>query len=225
MGAPAVTDAALGAAFPFPRAFVATGGLGLFGDRGEELLTDDSPPGHGFFPELCVAWEHANLAAEQLGIRCAVLRMNLVLSPTGGVFPLMIRPFRLLGGWLGDGRQYTPWISIRDAVGALVHLADRQTCRGVYNGTVPEPLRNREWLEALGRVMGVPVVTHAPRWALRGALGELADGLLVASIRARPDRLVASGYAFVDPDAEATFRWLVAEVEGADARGAVVPGT
>jgi uncharacterized protein (TIGR01777 family) len=208
-----------------PKAFVSTSGLGLFGDRGEELLTDDSPPGHGFFPELCVAWEHANLAAEQLGIRCAVLRMNLVLSPQGGVFPLMVRPFRLLGGWLGDGRQFTPWISIRDAVGALVHLADRQACRGVYNGTVPEPIRNREWLEALGRVMDVPVVTHAPKWALRGALGELADGLLVASVRARPDRLLGAGYTFVDPDAEATFRWLVTEIEGARAAGDAVPGT
>ncbi len=197
-----------------PKAFVSTGGLGLFGDRGDELLSDDAPPGHGFFPELCVAWEHANLAAEQLGIRCAVLRMNLVLSPSGGVFPLMVRPFRLVGGWLGHGRQYTPWLSIRDAVGALVHLADREGCRGVYNGTVPVPPRNREWLEALGRVMDVPVVTHAPRWALRGALGELADGLLIASIRAVPERLLASGYQFHDPDAEATFRWLVAEVEG-----------
>lgn len=207
-----------------PRVMVSTSGLGLFGDRGEDWVSDDAPPGTGFFPELCVAWEHANQAAEQLGVRCAVLRMNLVLSPTGGVFPLMVRPFRLVGGWLGHGRQFTPWISIRDAVGALVHLADQPTCRGVYNGTVPEPPRNREWLEALGRVMGVPVVTHAPRWALRGALGELADGLLIASIRARPDRLLASGFRFQDPDHEATFRWLVAEVEaGMGPAGLPVP--
>jgi uncharacterized protein (TIGR01777 family) len=196
-----------------PRAFVGVGGLGLFGDRGEDWLDDDEPPGAGFLAELCVAWEHAQLSAEQHGCRAAVLRMSVVLSPTGGAFPLMVRPFRYVGGWLGDGRQYTPWISIRDAVGALIHLADHDRCRGAFNGTVPDPPHNKEWLKALGRVMHRPVMTHAPKWALRGALGELADGLLIASIRARPRKLLDTGYTFVDTDAEPTFQWLLERLE------------
>lgn len=196
-----------------PRTLVGVGGLGIFGDRGDEEIDDDDPPGSGFLSELCVAWEHANLAGENLGMRSAVLRMSVVLSPTGGAFPLMVRPFRLVGGWIGNGRQYTPWISVRDCVGALLHLADTPSCRGSFNGTVPAPTRNREWLEALGRVMQVPVVTHAPKWALRGALGELADGLLIASMRAVPRKLSESGYAFVDAEAEATFRWLIEELD------------
>lgn len=196
-----------------PRVVVGVGGLGLFGDRGEDWIDDDDPPGSGFLAELCVAWEHAQLSAEQYGSRAAVLRMSVVLSPRGGAFPLMVRPFRYVGGWLGDGRQYTPWISIRDCAGALLHLADHDRCRGAFNGTVPDPPHNKEWLKALGRVMHRPVVTHAPKWALRGALGELADGLLIASIRARPRKLLDSGYRFVDPDAEPTFRWLLAEIQ------------
>lgn len=197
-----------------PRTLVGVSGLGVFGDRGDAWIDDDEPPGTGFLAELCVAWEHAQLAAEDHGARAAVLRMSVVLSPTGGAFPLMVRPFRYVGGWLGNGRQYTPWISIRDCVGALVHLMDREACRGAFNGTVPDPPRNKEWLKALGRVMHRPVVTHAPKWALRGALGELADELLIASIRAAPRKLLASGYTFVDTEAEATFRWLLGELDG-----------
>src|SRR5262245_18396671 len=124
----------------------------------------------------------------------------------------MVRPFRYLGGWLCHGRQYTPWISVDDAIGALVHLADHPECRGAFNGTVPDPPQNKERLKALGRAMHRPVVTHAPRWALRGALGELADSLLIASIRAVPRKLLATGYQFRDTDEEETFRWLTSEL-------------
>jgi uncharacterized protein (TIGR01777 family) len=196
-----------------PKVFVGVGSLGIFGDRGDDILDDDDPPGTGFLAEMCVAWEHAQLSAETIGCRSTVLRMSVVLSTTGGAFPLMVRPFRYLGGWLGHGRQYTPWISVDDAIGAMVHLADHDDCRGAFNGTVPDPPHNKEWLKALGRVMHRPVVTHAPRWALRGALGELADSLLIASIRAVPRKLLASGYVFVDTDPEETFRKLLGALE------------
>jgi len=192
-----------------PAAFIGVSSLGIFGDRGDDVIDDDDPPGTGFLAELCVAWEQAHLAAEHMGSRTALLRMSVVLSPTGGAFPLMVRPFRYLGGWLGNGRQYAPWISIRDCVGALIHLADNPACSGVFNGSIPKPTRNKKWLQALGRVMRVPVVTHAPKWALRGALGELADALFLASIRAVPRKLTECDYPFVDTDAEETFRWLL----------------
>lgn len=196
-----------------PATFIGVGGLGLFGDRGDAIIDDDDPPGTGFLADLCIAWEAGHMAAEELGARAAVLRMSVVLSPDGGAFPLMVRPFRYVGGWLGNGRQYTSWISVRDCVGALVHLADHADCTGFFNGTVPEPIPNKEWCKALGRAVHRPVVTHAPKWALRGALGELADELFLASVRAVPRKLLASGYSFVDSDAEETFRWLVAELK------------
>ena len=192
-----------------PKVFVGVSSLGIFGDRGDDILADDEPPGAGFLAEMCVAWEHAQLSADTIGCRSALLRMSVVLSTTGGAFPLMVAPFRYLGGWLGHGRQYTPWISVDDAIGAMIHLADHDQCKGAFNGTVPDPTHNKEWLKALGRVMQRPVVTHAPRWLLRGALGELADSLLIASIRAVPRNLLASGYVFVDTDAEETFRKLI----------------
>lgn len=197
-----------------PSAYVGVGSLGIFGDRGDAFIDDEDPPGTGFLADLCVAWEQAHLSAEEaLGARVSILRMSVVLSPTGGAFPLMVQPFRYVGGWLGNGRQYSPWISIRDCVGGLTHLAECEGCSGSFNGTVPAPTPNKEWLKALGRVMHRPVVTHAPKWALRGALGELAESLFLASIRAIPRKLLETGYTFTDPDAEETFRWLLPAFE------------
>ncbi len=197
-----------------PRVFVGVGSLGIFGDRGDAFIDDDDPPGGGFLAELCVAWEHAHLAAaEAIGARVAVLRMSVVLSPTGGAFPLMVRPFRYVGGWIGNGRQYSPWISVRDCASALIHLAETPSCAGPFNGSIPNPTPNKEWMRALGRVMHRPVVTHAPKWALRGALGELADGLFLASVRTIPRKLLETGYVFQDPDAEETFTWLLEALE------------
>jgi uncharacterized protein (TIGR01777 family) len=196
-----------------PPVFVGVGGLGYYGDRGEDELDESDGPGTGFLAELAAAWEEAQLGAtRELGARAAVLRLAIVLSPSGGAFPLMVRPFRIgVGGWLGHGRQFTPWLTIRDAANALVHLVDDPRCHGPFNGTVPEPTRNKDWLRALGRTLNRPVLTHAPRWALRGALGELADSLLIASTRAVPRKLVETGFSFVDPEPEAAWRWLVDE--------------
>lgn len=202
-----------------PATFIGVSNLGLFGDRGDDVLDDEAPPGSGFLADLCVAWEHAHQAAEDLGCRVAVLRMAVVLAPDDGAFPLMVRPFRYVGGWLGNGQQYTPWLSIRDAVGALLFLADTEAIVGPVNGTVPDPTRNKAWLQALGRVMHKPVVTHAPKWALRGAFGELADEIFLASVRAVPRKLLEHGYRFVDAEAEGAFRWLHTEYTRMEAAG------
>lgn len=196
-----------------PKAYVGAGHIGLFGDRADGFIQDGDKPGSGFLAELAIAWEGAHLQAESLGCRSSVLRMCMVIAPHGGAFPLLVKPFRFVGGWLGNGRQYLSWLSVRDATGAMIHLADDPGSSGCYNGSVPNPVTNREWCKALGRVMHVPVVTHAPKWALRGALGELADDLFLASLRVAPTRLLESGYSFIDPDPEPTFRWLLAEME------------
>lgn len=202
-----------------PKAFVGVGNVGLFGDQGDAILDESAAMGEGFLAELSEAWEDAELAAKRvLSSRTSVLRLGIVLSPTGGVFPLMLRPFRIgVGGWLGHGRQYTPWLTIRDASAALRLLIDDPSAEGVFNASVPEPTRNKEWLKALGRVVDKPVVTHAPRWALRGALGELADNLLIASVRVAPKKLQEHGFTFVDTEAEAAFRWLVEQYDALSA--------
>ena len=199
-----------------PESFVGVGVLFVHGDCGDRVLDEDSPLGDGFLVELERAWEGANFeVGRALGCRVTVLRMAVVLAPNGGMFPLMLKPFRAgIGGWLGNGRQYTSWISIRDAIGALLHLADTPELEGVFNGTVPEAVRNYEWCSALARVLGSRVMAHAPKWAVRGALGELADDVFLASVRATPRRLLESGYQFKDTDPEQTFRWLVGLSKG-----------
>jgi uncharacterized protein (TIGR01777 family) len=194
-----------------PKFFVGAGGLGVFGDCGDTEIPDDGEPGSGFLAELSLDWENAHLrASEVLGCRSAVLRMSIVLSHTGGAFPLMVLPFRYgIGGWLGNGQQYTSWISDRDCVAAFLFVADDPELQGRFNATVPQPTRNKEWVKALGRALSRPVMTHAPKWALRGALGELANDLFLASIRAVPRRLLGAGFEFSDPDAEETFARLV----------------
>lgn len=196
-----------------PRVFLGVGGIGRFGDRGDEILDDDAPPGAGFLAELATAWEEAHLSSARLGCRAAVLRFSIVLAAEGGAFPLMVKPFRWgLGGWLGNGLQYTSWITLRDAARGFVHLLDRDDLSGGFNGTVPEPITNYDWSKALGRALHRPVLGHAPKWALRGALGDLADDLLLSSVRAVPRRLLESGFRFEDPEAEPAFARLLAEM-------------
>lgn len=194
-----------------PKTFIGAGHLGLFGDGGERWLEDDAPRGEGFLADLAAEWETAQLlASEVLGARSAVLRMAIVLSDRGGAFPLMVFPFRHgFGGWLGNGRQYTSWVSLRDAVRALLFLLDTPGLQGGFNGTVPEPVSNREWFQALGRALDKPVKGHAPMWALKGGLGELADAVMLNSCRARPRKLLEAGFSFEDTDVEATYQRLL----------------
>lgn len=198
-----------------PGAYIGAGQLGIFGNRDDDPVGDDEPRGTGFLAELSADWEDMHLSAdERIGARAAVVRMSIVLSHTGGVFPLMLMPFRVgIGGWLGHGRQFTSWVSDRDAVAAFLFVADHPDLAGAFNCTVPEPIRNKEWFKALGRAVSRPVMTHAPRWALRGALGEFANDLLIASLRAVPTRLLEAGFTFQDTDAEDTFRRLVAATQ------------
>jgi hypothetical protein len=198
-----------------PSVFVGLGTLGRFGDRGEGWIDDDDEPGTGFLSELAVEWENTQLrASEVLKARSVVLRCSIVLASHGGAFPLMLVPFRYgFGGWLGNGRQFTSWISIDDCIQSLLHLLDTPSCHGGFNGSVPSPVANKEWCKALGRAMERPVRTHAPKWALRGALGEMANDIFLASVRARPRKLLESGYTFSDEDIETTFRSLLADMD------------
>ena len=183
-----------------PRTFVCASAVGYYGDRGEEELDESAPPGSGFLADVCIAWERAAAAAEPLGVRTVSLRIGIVLAREGGALAPMARAFRLgLGGRIGSGRQWFPWIHVDDLVG-LVRAAlvdDRYT--GAVNAVAPNPVRNAELTEALGAVLRRPTFLPLPALPLRLALGELASELL-GSRRVVPRRAIACGFRFEFPE-------------------------
>ena len=196
-----------------PRVLVAASAVGVYGDRGEEILTEasstlDAP--RDFLNELGREWEAATEPARAAGIRVVLLRFGIVLSPAGGALGQMLPPFRLgLGGPLGNGRQYMSWVAIDDLLGAI-HLAMMsETLAGPVNVTAPNPVTGRDFATILGRVLNRPALLPVPAPALRLAFGEMADVALLASIRVLPARLQESGYHFRYPDLEGAFRYLL----------------
>ncbi|HXQ61116.1 MAG TPA: TIGR01777 family oxidoreductase [Acidimicrobiales bacterium] len=184
-----------------PSVLVSASAIGYYGDRGDEELTEGSGPGTGFQADVCRAWEGATSEAESAGIRVVHLRSAVVLSRQGGALAKQLPLFRAgLGGRLGSGDQWLSWISLRDEVGAILHAIDEPSLGGPLNASAPSPVTNREFTSQLGRVLHRPAVLTAPPFALRLALGrQLADELLLGSLRVVPARLTATGYRFQDP--------------------------
>lgn len=203
---------ALAAAKKKPRALVCASAIGYYGDRGEELLTEASAAGQGFLPDVCRAWEHASHAARNSGIRVVTLRYGIVLSARGGALAKMLTPFRLgLGGPLGSGRQWMSWIALEDAVGAIQVALANGNWNGAFNAVAPQPVRNADFTRALARVLKRPAILPAPAFALRLALGEMADALLLASTRVVPERLQQAGYVHRHPELEGALRAALAQ--------------
>ncbi|MEU6313929.1 TIGR01777 family oxidoreductase [Streptomyces sp. NPDC047014] len=189
-----------------PAVLVSGSAVGYYGDTGDRVVDEDSPAGHGFLPSVCVEWEAAAAPARAAGIRTAFARTGLVVAKDGGAWGRMFPLFRAgLGGRLGDGRQYWPFISLRDEVGALRHIIDTPALHGPVNLTAPEPLTNRQITAAMGRVLKRPAVLPVPAAALRIVLGEFSQDVLTGQ-RARPARLLESGYVFRDPGIEQAIR-------------------
>jgi len=194
-----------------PKVVVQASAVGFYGDRADQVLTESSPRGQGFLPAVCVAWEAAAEPAERRGIRVVFLRFGVILSPRGGALQRMLPPFRLgVGGIIGDGSQYMSWITLDDAVGAVQHALSTEGLRGPVNAVSPQPVTNRGFTKTLGRVLGRPTIFPMPAFAARLAFGEMADALLLASLRVTPDRLRGSGYNFRYPDLEPALRHLLA---------------
>ncbi|RMH02574.1 MAG: TIGR01777 family protein [Planctomycetota bacterium] len=182
--------------------FLCASATGYYGDRGDEELDETSPPGAGFLARTCVAWEEAAAGAEAAGIRTVRLRFGVVLDPAGGALARMLPPFRLgLGGPLGSGRQWLPWLTCADAVAAVRWALARAELSGPVNA-VAGTVRNRDFARALGRALGRPAVLPAPAPLLRLVLGAMADELLLGGQRARPRALLASGWRPVDAGLE-----------------------
>jgi uncharacterized protein (TIGR01777 family) len=184
-----------------PSVLVSASAVGYYGDRGDEELTEDSGRGTGFLAELCGAWEEASEPAEHAGIRVVRWRSGVVLSPGGGVLARQLPLFRLgLGGRLGSGRQWLSWISMRDEIDAIVFALGHSALRGPVNATAPTPVTNREFTEAMGKVLRRPTALAVPQLALRAALGpDLATETALASQRVVPKRLMAEGFRFEHP--------------------------
>lgn len=193
-----------------PQVFISASAVGYYGDRGEERLTEDAKPGNGFLAEVAMEWEHAADAAREANIRTVHPRFGMVLSPKGGALQQMLTPFRFgVGGRIGSGRQYWPWISLDDAAGVIRRAIEGDDLNGPVNAVAPEPPTCSEFVKALGRALRRPTVLPMPAFAARLVLGEFADAALLASTRAVPARLEAIEYSFTHPTLDACFNDLL----------------
>ena len=182
---------------------VCASAIGIYGGRGDEVLTENSPAGTGFLPEVCLEWEKATRPAEDAGIRVVHARFGVVLSPEGGALKQMLPVFRLgLGGRLGNGRQWLSWITLEDACRAIVFALEQESLAGPINIVSPQPVTNAEFTRTLGRVLNRPTLLTAPAIALKLAFGEMAGATVLESERVLPARLQAAGFLFDSPDQE-----------------------
>ena len=183
-----------------PAALVSASAIGVYGDRGDEVLAEDAGPGEDFLAKLAVAWEHDALAAESVKTRVVMLRTGIVLDPREGALPKMLTPFRLFGGGpFGSGRQFMSWIHRDDWVALARWAIETPGVRGPINLVAPHPVANAEFARALGRALNRPAIVPAPGFALRIILGEMAGPLLLNSQRVVPARALAAGFRFAHP--------------------------
>jgi uncharacterized protein (TIGR01777 family) len=182
-----------------PRVLVCASAVGIYGSRGDELLTEDSAPAAGFLADVCRAWEEEAARARDLAVRVVSLRIGIVLATEGGALAKMLPLFRLgVGGRLGDGKQWMPWIHIDDIVGMARFAAANEHVSGPVNAVAPQPVENATFTRALGKALHRPALVPAPAFALRIALGEAAS-VVLASQHVVPARATDAGYRFVHP--------------------------
>ena len=194
-----------------PRVFVCASAIGFYGDRGDEILTESSAIGTDFLSPLVGDWEAEAIRAEAAGIRTVLLRFGVILSSEGGALPQMLMPFKFgLGGRLGSGKQWMSWVALEDAVGIICSSITNEDLAGPLNVVAPNPLTNSDFTRVAASVLRRPAIFAAPEFALRIALGEMADALLLTSQRVIPERLMATGYSFRLPEFEAALRSILA---------------
>jgi uncharacterized protein (TIGR01777 family) len=180
-----------------PNVFVCGSAIGYYGNRGDELLSEESAPGAGFLAQACQEWEEATTPAVQADIRTVHLRTGIVLSPKGGALGAMLLPFKMgLGGRVGDGRQWMSWIDVQDMVGAIHHILKNDLLQGPVNMVAPKPVRNEEFVKTLASVLSRPAILPMPALAVKTLFGEMGEELLLASQKVEPGKLISSGYPF-----------------------------
>lgn len=195
---------------PPPTTLICASAVGFYGERGEQVVDEDSPPGSGFLADVCREWEEATARASARGMRVVNLRIGLVLSRRGGALVKMLPPFLFgLGGIVGSGAQHWSWIALDDLLGAIHHALSLPTLRGPVNAVAPHPATNRELTRALGRVLRRPTLLPLPAFGVKLLMGEMGQALLLASTRVEPRRLLATGYRFQYPELEGALRHVL----------------
>jgi len=180
-----------------PQVFVSGSAIGFYGNRGDEVLREESKSGNDFLAAVCREWEASAQPAAAVGIRTVSIRVGVVLSASGGALPKMLTPFRMgLGGKIGSGDQWWSWIAIDDIVGAIQHILGTETLKGPVNLASPSPVTNSEFTRTLGRTLHRPTLFPMPAFAARLAFGEMADELLLSSQKVEPAKLISSSYVF-----------------------------
>ena len=193
-----------------PRVLVAASASGYYGDRGDEVLREESEAGSSFLSQVCQEWEAATKRAAERGLRVVNLRIGFVLSAAGGGLAKMLPAFKMgVGGQIGSGKQYLSWIAIDDLVQIILFAITTEALKGPANAGAPNPVTNSEFIKTLGRVLGRPTIFPMPAFAVRLAFGEMGEELLLASTRMEPARLLSAGYQFRFPQLEGTLRKLL----------------
>jgi uncharacterized protein (TIGR01777 family) len=195
-GTKLLSDALANLARP-PQTLISASAIGYYGNRGDELLTEESAPGSDFLAGVCVEWEKATELVAEKGSRVVNTRFGIILSKDGGALAKMLTPFRLgIGGRVGSGKQWMSWIALDDVAGALEYAMSNESLRGPVNFVAPNPVRNTEFTKTLGRVLTRPTLFPIPEFGVRLAFGEMADALLLSSQRVEPRRLKEAGFQF-----------------------------
>lgn len=183
-----------------PKVFINSSAIGIYGNKWDEVVDEDSFPGVGFLADVCREWEKAAENAEASGIRVVLLRTGIVLAEDGGVLAKMLFPFKWgFGGKLGQGQQYMSWIDMDDMLEVFNFILTNESIRGKVNAVSPNPVKNEEFTEYLGAVLGRPTFFKVPETVIRLAFGEMADEMFLSSTRALPKRLMEAGFVFRYP--------------------------
>lgn len=193
-----------------PKVFISGSAIGFYGETGASIVDEDSKQGTGYLAEVAELWEQAAKPAADAGIRTVNIRTGVVLSPDGGMLQKLLLPFKMgLGGIVGNGQQYISWVSINDIAGMIQFLLENDTISGAINLVSKQPVTNYTFTKKLGSVLNRPTIFPLPACVARVVFGEMADALLLSSIRVQPKRLIEEGYDFIDTDLEKTLRSLL----------------
>jgi uncharacterized protein (TIGR01777 family) len=195
-----------------PKTFICASAIGYYGDRRDEILTEESAPGNDFLAGVCIEWERATKAAAEKGIRVVNTRFGIIVSVDGGALRKMLTPFRLgIGGKVGSGKQWMSWIALDDVIDGIKFVLNNESLRGPVNFVAPNPATNAEFTKTLGRVLSRPTIFAVPAFGARLVFGEMADALLLSSQRVEPKRLKEAGYQFQFTDLESALRHLLSK--------------
>jgi len=193
-----------------PKHFISASAIGFYGNRGDEILTEESAQGTGFLPEVCAAWEDEIKRAEALPARVVFLRIGVVLAKDGGALEKMLTPFKFgVGGTIGSGKQYMSWIALDDLIKMFHFVMENENLRGAFNAVAPNPVSNEEFTKTLGTVLNRPTVLPVPEFAIKMLFGEMGETLLLEGARVVPQKLLDAGFDFDYLNLEAAMRHVL----------------